>query len=128
MNPSGSSDDLNDYPTLDLTREHRSAYDLTALQQQQQNQTKKSVSFSDNIAKHLISPCNPAIQIDTSPDIDELDDEPAPNAERFAIASLHGNQETLAKRPTFRYGDMRRCQSKFFENISFHINLWIYPL
>jgi len=106
----GSSNDLNGYVLQDSSREHRSDYDLTSFQ----NQAKKSVSFSENIAKHLISPCNPAIKFDPAPEIltdDEDDNDPANHELTMA---LHGNKETLTRKPTARYGEMRRCQSKLY--------------
>ncbi|CAF1531885.1 unnamed protein product [Rotaria magnacalcarata] len=104
----GSSNNINAYVIQELSRENHSDHDLTSLQQQ--NQTKKSVSFSDNIAKQLVEPCNPAIKFDPSPEIETFDDEDIPNNDHLAIA-LHGNQENLIKKPTLRYGEMRRCQT-----------------
>ncbi|CAF2383810.1 unnamed protein product [Rotaria sp. Silwood2] len=104
----GSSNDINSYVLQDFSREHRSDHDLTSLQQQ--NQTKKSVSFSDNIAKHLISPCNPAIKFDPAPEIHTFNNYKTSNNNHLAVA-LHGNQENLTKKTTLRYGDMRRCQT-----------------
>ncbi len=112
----GSSNNLNNYVLQDFSREHRSDHDLTSLQQQQQNQTKKSVSFSENIAKHLISPCNPAIKFDSPPEIftdDDDDDDKTKNNDLAMI--LHGNKENLTRKVTGRYGEMRRCQSKGFK-------------
>lgn len=86
-----------------MPRDHYSEHDL-ALFLQQQNQAKKSVSFSENIAKHLISPCNPAIKFDN---------------EELAVA-LHGEREVSTRKPTARYGEMRRCQSKFYNLKAFH--------
>jgi hypothetical protein len=120
----GSSNDLNTYVLQDVSREHRSDYDLTSLQQ---NQTKKSVSFSENIAKHLISPCNPAIKFDPAPEIitdDDDDDESPPNNE--LTMALHGNKEILARKPTARYGEMRRCQSKLCQYDYFKIKILIF--
>jgi hypothetical protein len=91
-----------------MSRENRSDYDLNSFQQQ--NQTKKSVSFSENISKHLISPCNPAIKFEPEPEISIEDDE-APSNDDLAMI-LHGNKENLTRKITARYGEMRRCQSK----------------
>jgi hypothetical protein len=88
-------DNLNNQILQTLSREHRSEYDLTLMLEE--NQAKKSVSFSENISQHLISPCNPTIPFND-----------------LAMV-LHGNKERLAKRPMICYGEMRRCQSKLFE-------------
>ncbi|CAF0807824.1 unnamed protein product [Adineta ricciae] len=106
MVTTGSSNDLNHYVLPDYTHGRRSDHDLMLLQQ---NQTKKSVSFSENIAKHLMSPCNPAIKFDPAPEIFVDDTDTAVNDE-LAIA-LHGDKDSLARRPTARYGEMRRCQT-----------------
>jgi hypothetical protein len=108
MHTTGSSNDLNNYVLQDYSRGHRSDHDLTSLQQQ--NQTKKSVSFSENISKHLISPCNPAITFDPAPEI-FIDDTDTITTNDLAMA-LHGDKETLTRKATSRYGEMRRCQSK----------------
>ena len=113
MVTTGSSNDLNHYVLPDYTHGRRSDHDLMLLQQ---NQTKKSVSFSENIAKHLMSPCNPAIKFDPAPEILVDDTDTAVNDE-LAIA-LHGDKDSLARRPTARYGEMRRCQSKPFSMIA----------
>ncbi|CAF3879023.1 unnamed protein product [Rotaria sordida] len=105
----GSSNNINNYVIQDLSHEHCSDYDLTSLQQQQYH-TKKSVSFSDNIAKHLISPCNPAIKFDPSPELLHLHNDTTTNNDELAVA-LHGNQENLIRKTTLRYGEMRRCQT-----------------
>jgi hypothetical protein len=107
MHTTDSSNGLNNYVLQDLPREHRSDYDLTS----GQNQTKKSVSFSENIAKLLISPCNPAIQFDPSPEMFTDDNDMTTDNE--LTAALHGNKEKLTRKATSRYGEMRRCQSKF---------------
>ena len=91
-----------------MPRERHSDYDLAAYQQQ--NQTKKSVSFSQNIAKRVILPCNPAIQFDPQSEIPAEDDEAPPNEELAMV--LHGNKENLTRKVSARYGGMRRCQSK----------------
>ncbi|CAF1277669.1 unnamed protein product [Adineta steineri] len=106
MHTTGSSNDLNNYVLPDYSRGHRSDHDLTALQQ---NQTKKSVSFSENIAKQLISPCNPAIQFDPAPEIFVNDFDTNMNDE-LAMA-LHGDKDTSTRKITSRYGEMRRCQT-----------------
>ena len=94
-----------------MPRERYSDYDLAAYQQQQQ--TKKSVSFSENIAKQLISPCNPGLRFDPPPEISVEDDEGPPNEELAMI--LHGNKENSTRKVTARYGEMRRCQRKSFK-------------
>ena len=73
-------------PSTNLYTYH-SEYNLTL-----ENEIKKSVNFSENISKHLISPCNPTITFN-----DNL---------RSTL------NERLTKK---RYGEMRRCQSKLFE-------------
>ncbi|CAF3397719.1 unnamed protein product [Rotaria sp. Silwood1] len=103
-----SSNNINNYVLQDFSHERCSDHDLTSLQQQ--NQTKKSVSFSDNIAKHLISPCNPAIQFDPAPAQLAFNDNTTSNNDNLAVA-LHGNQENLTRKTTLRYGEMRRCQT-----------------
>ena len=109
----GSSGDLDGYLPQDMTREHRSDHDLAYLLLQQQ-QTKKSVSFSENIAKQLISPCHPAIKLDLAPeymDDDDHDDRTRARASDLSVA-LHGKNDRSTRKPTSRYGEMRRCQSK----------------
>jgi hypothetical protein len=89
----------------------------------QQNQTKKSVSFSENIAKHLISPCNPAMKFDTPPELVDNSDDDDDRQHRIMqmqhndlTLALHGNnRETPTRKVTPRYGEMRRCQSKSIE-------------
>ena len=108
MHNTGSSDNIVNYILDDFSDENRSDHDLTLLQQQ--NQTKKSVSFSDNIAKHLISPCNPAIKFDLSSDL--MTDYNARTKNDDPAIALHGNKENLKRKPTSRYSEMRRCQSK----------------
>lgn len=108
-NTTGSSNDLNNYVLQDSSREHRSDYDLTSFQQQ--NQTKKSVSFSENIAKHLISPCNPAIKFDPPREIFTDDNEEEQHNNNDLAMILHGNKENSTKKVTPRYGEMRRCQT-----------------
>ena len=108
----GSSGDLDSYLPQDMARDHRSDHDLAFLLQQQQ--TKKSVSFSENIAKQLISPCHPAIKLDLAPeymDDDDVDDRTRARASDLAVA-LHGKNDRSTRKPTSRYGEMRRCQSK----------------
>ena len=118
----GSVNTSDTYHNRDLTRDRYSEHDLAFMLQQQQSQTKKSVSFSENIAKHLISPCNPAIKFDTVQDSQMDDDEPPNNMQDQDLTyALHGNRETSTRKPTARYGEMRRCQSMFEErNCFFH--------
>ena len=92
-----------------MSRDNASDYDLAAYQQQYQ--TKKSVSFSENIAKHLISPCNPAMKL--LPAAEPEDNEPLPNNDLTMV--LHGKRDASNKKVTARYGEMRRCQSKSFK-------------
>ncbi|CAF0860826.1 unnamed protein product [Didymodactylos carnosus] len=80
---------------------HYSDYDLNMMVQ-----TKKSVSFSENIAKHLISPCNPGITFTST-----IEQEQQPTND--LLLTLHGKEyNTMLK--TLRYGakdGMRRCQT-----------------
>ena len=92
-----------------MSREDSSDYDLAFYQQQ--SQAKKSVSFSENIAKHLISPCNPAVKFLPAEEPQNL--EPRPNSDLTMV--LHGNRENSGRKVTARYGEMRRCQSKSFK-------------
>lgn len=102
----------NAFPLQDFPRDRYSEHDLAFILQQQ-NQTKKSVSFSENIAKHLISPCNPAIKFDPTPDTiddqDDTNDEMPPNNE--LTLALHGKKTESNRKPLQRYGEMRRCQT-----------------
>lgn len=111
----GSSNDLNSYVIGDMTRDNASDYDLAAYQQQYQ--TKKSVSFSENIAKHLISPCNPTMTL--LPTAEPEENELPPNNDLAMI--LHGKRDTPNKKVTARYGEMRRCQSKSFKKKKYPI-------
>ncbi|CAF1302728.1 unnamed protein product [Rotaria sordida] len=80
------SNNFNIYQRENSSREHHSEYDLSLLIEQG-NQTKKSVSFSENISKqHLISSYNPTI-------------------------IFNENKERLTKRTIIRYDEMRRCQT-----------------
>ncbi|CAF3693909.1 unnamed protein product [Rotaria sp. Silwood1] len=79
------SNNFNIYQQENSSREHHSEYDLLLLIEQK-NQTKKSVSFSENISKHLRSSCNPTIIFDE-------------------------NKERLTKRTMIRHDEMRRCQT-----------------
>ncbi|CAF3670531.1 unnamed protein product [Rotaria sordida] len=80
------SNNFNIYQRENSSREHHSEYDLSLLIEQE-NQTKKSVSFSENISKqHLISSYNPTI-------------------------IFNENKERLTKRTIIRYDEMRRCQT-----------------
>jgi len=79
--PTSTSSQSERQQTLNLnlqnsSRKHDSEDDLT----------QKSVSYSENISKHHISPCNPS------------------NTSNDHLSLL-----------TKRYGEMRRCQSKLFE-------------
>ncbi|CAF2797259.1 unnamed protein product [Rotaria sp. Silwood2] len=79
------SNNFNIYQRQNSSREHHSEHDLPLLIQQE-NQTKKSVSFSENISKHLISSCNSTI-------------------------TFNENKERLTKRTIIRHDEMRRCQT-----------------
>jgi hypothetical protein len=93
--PRSSSSQSERQQTLNLnlqnsSRKHDSEDDLT-----QKSQTKKSVSYSENISKHHISPCNPS------------------NTSNDHLSLL-----------TKRYGEMRRCQSKLFEKGQLIFFVW----
>ena len=81
----------------DSSRGHHSEHDLISLIPEE-NSTKKSISFSEDISKQLLSPCNPAITF--------TDDLPL---------EVYESNKRLTKRTTARYRDTRRCQSKLFE-------------
>ncbi|CAF1224565.1 unnamed protein product [Adineta steineri] len=87
------SNKLSAYVLPDSSRGHHSEHDLLSLIEQE-NSTKKSVSFSENISKQLLSPCNPTIAFNDNPPL-----------------ALYDNNERLTKRTTIRYRDMRRCQT-----------------
>lgn len=73
----------------------------------------------------MISPCNPAIKFDPTPDtIDDQDyanDEMPPNNE--LTLALHGKKTESNRKPLQRYGEMRRCQSKTKIQIEFEFSL-----
>jgi len=128
MSPTDDKDTSKQLPTYQKQQAtHHSDYDLHLLQQQQQ--TKKSVSFSENIAKHLISPCNPGITF-----AEDMERE----ASSDLVLTLHGKEtNTLLK--TLRYGGsakqggsgMRRCQSKngfFFFRTEPSCNYYLFVL
>ncbi|CAF1663103.1 unnamed protein product [Rotaria magnacalcarata] len=74
---SNCSNNTNSYQ-----REHHSEYDLTLLIEQV-NQTKKSVSFSESISKHVVSSSN----------------------------AFDENKDKLKNRTIIRHHEMRRCQT-----------------
>ncbi|CAF1200500.1 unnamed protein product, partial [Didymodactylos carnosus] len=80
---------------------YHSDYDLRTM-----TQTKKSVSFSENIAKHLISPCNPSITFSST-----IEREQEPTNDSLLMLHEKNYNPTLK---TLRYGakeEMRRCQT-----------------
>ncbi|UJR09434.1 hypothetical protein I4U23_013674 [Adineta vaga] len=88
-----SSNKLTAYNLPDSSRGHHSEHDLISLIPDD-NATKKSISYSEDISKQCLSPCNPTIAFD---DILPLE--------------LHENNKQLIKRTTIRCRDMRRCQT-----------------
>ncbi|CAF0783895.1 unnamed protein product [Adineta ricciae] len=88
-----SSNKLSAYMLPDSSRGHHSEHDLISLIPGE-NSTKKSISFSEDISKQLLSPCNPAIAFTTDLPLE-----------------VYESNKRLTKRTTARCRDVRRCQT-----------------